>query len=377
MGILANEERKGLAMAITSPIHAAQKTGDDQTNSDGRICSDVPEEKIGSPLANVGCKILSITKSYHPSKIFPFQSSKKSGKKIIIKRDGSGKLAATTCGCCTGNILTQNYCGYEVDDSNVFFEGELSTMVCGRAFCIICRSKWGTLDGDGTSRCGLHLDNLCGVIDRESRDDAPTNNDDDDDSASNNDDDDAPTNNDDDDAAGNNGSRISATPAVPRKPKNKRTDQRKRIGSRISATPAIPPTPKNKRTDPRKRIGGYVEAQAMLITNKKEADRRYGSQSKTKVLRGKVINVVTEICKGRSQASCFIISNWELDEKARKRVKINLRSVKKCSYESPLSDVSVRISPAPLVKETSKVPDPSNKTPSTTPTPKSTSENSK
>lgn len=76
----------------------------------------------------------------------------------------------------------------------------------------------------------------------------------------------------------------------------------------------------------------------MLITNKSEAKRKYGSNHKCKVVKGTVVNVDNVCGKGKSRTSCFIVFDWRLDNATVKRKKVNLRSVKLCEIGTPPPD---------------------------------------
>jgi Transposase IS4 len=87
------------------------------------------------------------------------------------------------------------------------------------------------------------------------------------------------------------------------------------------------------RVAPRRFAGARVHAKAMHVTSIAECARRYGSQSRTKMVSGTVADVRIENTSKR--ANCFLTVNWELGGSFIKTVELNVRSV--YDGEPPLS----------------------------------------
>ena len=82
------------------------------------------------------------------------------------------------------------------------------------------------------------------------------------------------------------------------------------------------------RTDKRKVVGEAVHAKACHIVHLSECSRRFGSNAKTKMLDGRVVEVIYEVpatSKGKKK-QCFIVGDWQLGSEV-KRMKIGIRLV--------------------------------------------------
>ena len=81
----------------------------------------------------------------------------------------------------------------------------------------------------------------------------------------------------------------------------------------------------------------------MHVTNIKECIRRYGSNAKTKELRGIVTDVVNKRNKKTNRSSTFICAIYDLDDDNKKRVELNIRYV----HSAPTSGSSDRLNVPP------------------------------
>ena len=92
----------------------------------------------------------------------------------------------------------------------------------------------------------------------------------------------------------------------------------------------------NATNDPRLSIGVFVEALAHHVTNLAECARRYGSQAKSKIVPGNVVESPQERMQSATNAGRMrtsIVADHELAGSTIKRSVLNIRSVK--SVERP------------------------------------------
>jgi Transposase IS4 len=77
--------------------------------------------------------------------------------------------------------------------------------------------------------------------------------------------------------------------------------------------------------DRRKIIGSDVTCKAMHVTSIQECNRRYGSNAKSKILDGVVVEVTVERNNPTNRAQTFIVADWELGNGRTKRAKVHIR----------------------------------------------------
>ena len=82
-------------------------------------------------------------------------------------------------------------------------------------------------------------------------------------------------------------------------------------------------------------IGSYCTAKAIHVMHLSECARRYGSEKKTKMLNGEVINTRNKRTE-TGRASWFVRARCHLGEGQTKLAEINVRSVKKA--DAPTSE---------------------------------------
>ena len=102
----------------------------------------------------------------------------------------------------------------------------------------------------------------------------------------------------------------------------------------------------SKTTDPRRQVGAIVYAKAMHVTNIKECSRRYGSNAKTKEIRGIVTDVVNKRNEKTNRSSTFVCAIFDLDDDTKKRVELNIRSV----HSAPTSGSSDPLNMPPPIR---------------------------
>lgn len=103
---------------------------------------------------------------------------------------------------------------------------------------------------------------------------------------------------------------------------------------------AIPADP-----DPRKVVGGATHTLSTRVTNDAECHSRYGASAKNKTVPGRVLNVVTDIVKGRSKVTVF--SELDLGGGIMKSIGLHIMSVRKGHPAPPISEASAP-PPTPL-----------------------------
>ena len=77
-------------------------------------------------------------------------------------------------------------------------------------------------------------------------------------------------------------------------------------------------------------IGSYCTTKAIHVMHLSECVRRYGSEKKTKMLNGEVVNTRNKRTE-TGRASWFVRARYYLEEGQTKLAEINVRSVKKAA----------------------------------------------
>ena len=87
----------------------------------------------------------------------------------ILKKNAGNSLVSIPCDFCKMNgvvapLLSNHVCRFATPSGSRMIEGDGNNRICGLAFCIFCREKWGTNEGGNfnDSRCCHHHPSCAG-----------------------------------------------------------------------------------------------------------------------------------------------------------------------------------------------------------------------
>ena len=128
--------------------------------------------------------------------------------------------------------------------------------------------------------------------------------------------------------------------------------------------------------DPRKVVGAIVTCKATLVTNIQECSRRYGSNAKSKILEGVVLEVINERNAYTFRSQTYINGDWNLGNGRTKRASVHIRHVQAKDINTPAPATPTPTAENPVaVNENLPTPEEAIAAPHTTPTEHDTTTN--